>query len=47
MKSVASVVVILALAAFVPATANPIDKIISMISDLEVKVIEEGKVSAS
>merc|ERR1719355_178142 len=46
MKSVAITAIALALAAFVPARASeasPIEKILEMISDLQSKVIGEGK----
>jgi len=46
MKSVASVMFVLAMTAFSPVTSsqvNPIEKIMEMISDLQAKVIKEGE----
>merc|ERR1719281_1657564 len=48
MQSSSSVLLLLALAAFAPASGiemNPIQKIISMISDIEKKTIDEGNVA--
>jgi uncharacterized protein (DUF3084 family) len=42
MKSASAVLALCVLAAFSPVDANPIEKIIQMISDLQTKVIAEG-----